>query len=434
MGDAVDPWMVVHQCQHGVGLGEIQPVEAEGTRPRTLADPVEPCRLERRVVIGVEVVEADHVLAARHQGAAEMRADEAGAAGHQDLAHAGSSAGGCVRAHLYPQWPGMATRGTGGRNGRHRSATPTIKKHTIGDIQLISAGSHHYRLQTRFREDGAAVGPPSPEGATDVAARIVLLDRHHDSNAGLAAFLTRHGLVADSWPAAEPSLERLAAAPPALVVLNRRLRVDPGLDMLRQLRAMSPVPTILRAMDADDEVDRVLALELGADDYVPSGTSPREVLARIRTVLRRAGPPGATAREPGWRLCPKQRDLFAPDRSARLLTSAEFELMHMLARQQGVPVQRDALSLAVLRRPYHPEDRALDNLVLRLRRKLGDEAAPPRLIKSVRGVGYVFVGFDEARPDAFQPCRRRSSPPRSRNRVVNSSATYACAVITNYNP
>ena len=250
-----------------------------------------------------------------------------------------------------------------------------------------------------------------------MAARIVLLDRHHDSNAGLAAFLTRHGLVADSWPAAEPSLERLAAAPPALVVLNRRLRVDPGLDMLRQLRAMSPVPTILRAMDADDEVDRVLALELGADDYVPSGTSPREVLARIRTVLRRAGPPGATAREPGWRLCPKQRDLFAPDRSARLLTSAEFELMHMLARQQGVPVQRDALSLAVLRRPYHPEDRALDNLVLRLRRKLGDEAAPPRLIKSVRGVGYVFVGFDEARPDGLP-----AMPPP----VVTAAITEPC--------
>jgi DNA-binding response OmpR family regulator len=100
----------------------------------------------------------------------------------------------------------------------------------------------------------------------------------------------------------------------------------------------------------------------------------------------------------GWRLCLRQRELFAPDGAARNLTSAEFELLQILVRQQGAPVQRDGLSLAVLRRPYHPEDRALDNLILRLRRKLGDDGETPRLIKSVRGVGYVFVGFDGPRP------------------------------------
>jgi DNA-binding response OmpR family regulator len=116
--------------------------------------------------------------------------------------------------------------------------------------------------------------------------------------------------------------------------------------------------------------------------------------------MRRAafGPPPAAEIPAGWRLCLKQRELFAPDGAARHLTSAEFELMQTLLRQQGMPVHRDALSLQVLRRPHHPEDRALDNLVLRLRRKLGDEGANARLIKSVRGVGYVFTGFDGAPP------------------------------------
>jgi DNA-binding response OmpR family regulator len=140
----------------------------------------------------------------------------------------------------------------------------------------------------------------------------------------------------------------------------------------------------------------VQALEAGADDYVPSGTSARELLARIRTVLRRVRIESPAPAKSGWRICLRQRELFAPDGQPRNLTSAEFELMQMLVRQQGAPVQRDALSLAVLRRPYHPEDRALDNLILRLRRKLGDEGASARLIKSVRGVGYVFVGFDAA--------------------------------------
>lgn len=231
-----------------------------------------------------------------------------------------------------------------------------------------------------------------------MATRIILIEADQTASSGLAAYLARHGLPTETWPAADALLPRLAADPPWLVLLHRRLRLEPDLGTLRRLRAVSTVPTILRAMDADDEVDRVLALEIGADDYLPSGTSARELLARIRTVLRRARP--ATAAEdtpPGWRLCLRQRELFAPDGAARNLTSAEFELMQILVRHQGAPVQRDALSLAVLRRPYHPEDRALDNLVLRLRRKVGDDGLSARLIKSVRGVGYVFVGFDGGR-------------------------------------
>jgi DNA-binding response OmpR family regulator len=227
-----------------------------------------------------------------------------------------------------------------------------------------------------------------------MAARVFLVDADPAEGSSLAAYLSRNGLPAETWPAREPLLHRLAANPPWLVVLHRRVKAEPDLATLRRLRAVSAVPAILRAMDADDEHDRVLALEAGADDYVASGTSPRELLARIRTILRRTRIETPGEPRSGWRLCLRQRELFAPDGTARNLTSAEFELMQILVRQQGAPVQRDALSLAVLRRPYHPEDRALDNLILRLRRKLGDDGASARLIKSVRGVGYVFVGFD----------------------------------------
>jgi DNA-binding response OmpR family regulator len=229
-----------------------------------------------------------------------------------------------------------------------------------------------------------------------MAIRIILLDSCREDAASFAAYLAAHGLAAEIWTSLDPLLRIVAQDPPGLVLMHRRLQAEPDLAPLRRLRAVSHVPVILRAMDADDEVDRVLALELGADDYVASGTSAREVLARVRTVLRRArgGMPLLEEGPSRWQLCLKQRELFAPDGTARNLTSTEFELLQILARQQGQPVQRNALSLAVLRRPYHPEDRALDNLVLRLRRKLGDEAAAARLIKSVRGIGYVFIGFD----------------------------------------
>jgi DNA-binding response OmpR family regulator len=229
-------------------------------------------------------------------------------------------------------------------------------------------------------------------------SRIILLDSHREEAASFAAYLATNGLATETVPNADPVLRVLLNDPPGLVLVHRRLRTEPDLGMLRRLRAVSHVPVILRAMDGDDEFDRVLALELGADDYVASGISTREVLARVRTVLRRArgGMPLLEEGPSRWHLCLKRRELFAPDGTARALTSTEFELLQILARQQGHPVQRNALSLAVLRRPYHPEDRALDNLVLRLRRKLDDEGAAARLIKSVRGIGYVFVGFDQA--------------------------------------
>ncbi len=242
-----------------------------------------------------------------------------------------------------------------------------------------------------------------------MTTRILIVDPHHGDASALSAYLAGHGLGSEAVTGGEPALRQVAASPPRLVLLHRRVRSEPDLGLLRRLRAVSAVPMMLRAMDADDEVDRVLALEIGADDYLRQDTSPREVLARIRSLLRRGRTMVRSEAPSGWRLCLRRRELFAPDGTARHLTSAEFELLQTLARQQGMAVARDALSLAVLRRPYHPEDRALDNLVLRLRRKLGGEEEGARLIKSIRGVGYVFVGFDAATPPAAAEI---GEPPR----------------------
>ncbi len=229
-----------------------------------------------------------------------------------------------------------------------------------------------------------------------MTTRVLLFDEQPAEGVAVATWLTGQGFETETWSEAEAALRRVAAADgPWLVLRHRRLLTAPDLGLLHRLRAASPVPAILRAMDRDDEADRVAALDAGADDYLARETSARELLARIRCVLRRsrgvagAGPDPA----PRFSLCLKRRELFGPDGAPRNLTSAEFDLLQILARQQGTPVARELLSQAVLRRPYHPEDRALDNLVLRLRRKLSDEGDTPQLIKSVRGVGYVFTGF-----------------------------------------
>jgi two-component system phosphate regulon response regulator OmpR len=180
--------------------------------------------------------------------------------------------------------------------------------------------------------------------------------------------------------------------------------------MLRRIRAVSVVPLVLMGGPAASFGDRVAALELGADDYVGAAMPLQEVLARLRAVLRRAAlasrrPPRAPDEAPdvrliegGWRLALNRRALVGPDGEAALpLTGAEFELLRLLAAAAGEPVDRETISRSVFRRPWQIEDRAVDGLVKRLRRKLQADA-----IASVRGVGYA-IRFAEAGTAAETP-------------------------------
>jgi DNA-binding response OmpR family regulator len=282
-----------------------------------------------------------------------------------------------------------------------------------------------------------------------VRHRILMLDPAPAGLGALAVALARSGHDVAQAPTAEALIAELAAAPGAscpMDLLVVRLAGPPrsGLELLRRIRRASPVPCILVPTLADDLAERVMALELGADDYWHRAMPPAERLARVQALLRRAAaaarageaagtatgaarpslPSAAPRGVPplpilfgGWRLLPQRRLLVAADgRQPIRLTGAEFELLRLLALAGGEPVERDVISRAVFRRPWRLEDRAVDGLVKRLRRKLEEDA-----IATVRGVGYALMGAASATLDAAPPGNRplapaeRSSPPMVEN-------------------
>jgi DNA-binding response OmpR family regulator len=218
----------------------------------------------------------------------------------------------------------------------------------------------------------------------------------------LSITLSDYGLrarISDAWDLA---LAAVASAPPDIIVLDQRLgRVD-TVPRISELRAMTAVP-ILVLTGNRAEADRIVALEIGADDFVLKPISGRELVARIRAHLRRAqpAPPRLVDRMPavtqvaiaasGWRLSVVERELRRPDGALVPLTAAEFDLLAMLVETPGRPVDRDTLSQRVLRRPWRADDRALDNLVLQLRKKVGEGAE--RMVTAIRSQGYAFTGF-----------------------------------------
>jgi DNA-binding response OmpR family regulator len=170
-----------------------------------------------------------------------------------------------------------------------------------------------------------------------------------------------------------------------------------GLDVLRRIRARSPLPVLVLTARGED-VDRILGLEIGADDYLPKPFNPRELIARIRAILRRAARV-ATTTEPlvlgDIRLDPAARE--AQIEGAPLgLTNAEFTVLEMLIQRAGQVVTREQLTETVLGRKLGPFDRVIDVHVSNIRKKLGSGHGTNR-IKAVRGSGYLFVARSEAK-------------------------------------
>jgi two-component system OmpR family response regulator len=189
-----------------------------------------------------------------------------------------------------------------------------------------------------------------------------------------------------------------------LVVLDLMMPGESGLDLARWLRSQSEVPIVmLTAMG--EETDRIVGLELGADDYVAKPFNPRELLARIRAVLRRATadsstetgrePPAKVLRFAGWVLEPTRRRLLNPDGAEVPLTGGEYELLMVLVERPNRVLTRDMLMDLLRGRQAGPFDRAIDVAVSRLRRKLEDDGRNPQVIKTVRGGGYVLAATVE---------------------------------------
>lgn len=161
-----------------------------------------------------------------------------------------------------------------------------------------------------------------------------------------------------------------------------------ALDALRDLRRASSMPCILVDATPLPAGERVAALEAGADEVLDAAVPLPEAVARVRAVLRRSGPAAAAHRPArgGWSLSPNARLVHGPEGGSHRLTAAEFDLLRLLIAASGRAVERDAISREAFRRPWRPEDRAVDGLVKRLRRKLGPDA-----ILASRGVGYALT-------------------------------------------
>ncbi len=193
------------------------------------------------------------------------------------------------------------------------------------------------------------------------------------------------------------AVDRIVAEQPDLVILDVMLPGVDGLTVCKRVRDRYAGP-ILMLTALGDEVDEVVGLELGADDYVAKPASPRKVLARVRTLLRRAAPSaGAATAGPNPVITVGELVVDPGRRAASLagreleLTTAEFDLLHLLAQRVGETLEREAIYRQLRGIEWDGLDRSIDLRVLRLRKKLGDDAAHPRFIKSVRGVGYLLA-------------------------------------------
>lgn len=238
-----------------------------------------------------------------------------------------------------------------------------------------------------------------PPPAAPNAPHILVVDDDGEIRALLGRYLAGQGFRV-SLAADRRSLETvLATAAIDLVVLDVLLPDGSGLDICREMRRRRPALPVILLTALKEEVDRIIGLEIGADDYLGKPFNPRELVARIRAVLRRGGeaaqhgaaaPDGRSYRFCGFRADPAARDVVDVDGRSCALTGAEFDLLRVFLDRPGRVLSRDQLLDLTQGRDADPLDRSIDVLVSRLRRKLGD-TPPFRLVKTVRNGGYQFT-------------------------------------------
>ncbi len=219
--------------------------------------------------------------------------------------------------------------------------------------------------------------------------RILLIDDDTELCSLLKEFLKREGFELEAEHDGTRGLERALREQPSLIVLDVMLPGLDGFEVLRRLREKSRAPVVMLTARGED-VDRIIGLELGADDYLPKPFNPRELAARVRAILRRieARPDAAAGKLEvnGVTLDPSSRQVTRDGRPVEM-TTFEFDILELLMRAAGRPVSRDELMERIYNRPATAFDRSVDMHVSHLRRKLEDGRT---LIKTVRGVGYQF--------------------------------------------
>lgn len=222
---------------------------------------------------------------------------------------------------------------------------------------------------------------------------VLIVDDDQDIRELLQDYLQRNGYLVSVVEDGEGMWRTLDKEQIDLVVLDIMLPGDDGLALCRKLRASSAVPVIMLTA-LGDETDRIVGLELGADDYLGKPFNPRELLARIRGVLRRSGGEIGemqTLRFADWTLDRDAHHLISPEGVVVNLSSGEYRLLDAFIGHPNRVLSRDQLMEILQGRDWGPFDRSIDVQVSRLRRKLKGNADAPELIKTVRGSGYMFT-------------------------------------------
>jgi two-component system, OmpR family, response regulator len=232
----------------------------------------------------------------------------------------------------------------------------------------------------------------------DPSPHILIVEDARDIREPLARYLREHGYRATTAADAANARKVMRGAAIDLVVLDIMMPGEDGLSLCRSIRETSQTPVILLTARGE-EVDRIIGLEMGADDYIPKPFSPRELIARIAAVLRRTQalpprqkPPESEQVKFGeWTLDTGQRELIGPDGMATPLSSGEFRLLAALLERPKMALTRNQLLDLTKGRDAELFDRSIDNHVSRLRKKIEPDPKNPRYIKTVWGGGYMFA-------------------------------------------
>ncbi|MBF0185098.1 MAG: response regulator [Magnetococcales bacterium] len=239
--------------------------------------------------------------------------------------------------------------------------------------------------------------------ATSSSDHILIVDDDPDICTLVSRFFEKNGFRVSVVPDGKGLWQLLDQAAIDLIVLDLMLPDEDGLVLCRNLRATSDIPVIILSARGED-VDRIIGLEMGADDYLPKPFHPRELLARVRSVLRRTRasvqmektPRGSTNEEniayhfAGWRLDVPTRQLYTPQQEKVFLSGSEFALLRIFLNYPNQVLSRDQLLEYSASKENETYDRTIDMQVSRLRRRLREDSRTPELIKTVRGLGYVL--------------------------------------------
>ncbi|HRP85910.1 MAG TPA: response regulator [Gammaproteobacteria bacterium] len=232
----------------------------------------------------------------------------------------------------------------------------------------------------------------------DTTPGLLVVDDDEVVREMLRDYFSRQGFEVRLAGSAAEARSMLDAGTPQLVFLDVGLPGEDGLSLARHIREKLDIPIVMIS-GAGEALDRIIGLEVGADDYVTKPFDPRELLARVKSIMRRyqRAPealeerPAERVRIPGFELDLASRRLFRADGEELILTRMEFDLLQVFVEHPNRVLSRDQILNMTQNRDWDPFDRSIDIRVARLRRKLEDSPDSPVLIRTVRGVGYMFV-------------------------------------------